>query len=145
LGIYPINHHQSQRYWYLKWVSLFSFPLEAYGFKKRFFSLQSKHIWKCTLFFSIFDRRNLLGLHISQHSPLGKVWELWRKLELNFRVDYVFSNLHNLFFSEKYIFSLYKDFLGNSKGSLLTCKLYNKWLSIHQKVNSQDKLTAVQR
>ncbi|GAB1287383.1 Predicted gene 1527 [Apodemus speciosus] len=38
-----------------------------------------------------------------------------------------------------------KEFLRNIKGSLMTSRLYDQWLDVPQKINHDEKLTAVQR
>lgn len=49
------------------------------------------------------------------------------------------------FFPQKYFSSLYKDFLQNIEGSLMTSKLYDEWIRVPEKVNDEEKLAAVQR
>jgi len=41
--------------------------------------------------------------------------------------------------------SLFKDFLKNIEGSLMTSELYDEWIAVTKKVDEEEKFAAVQR
>ena len=101
----------------------------------------------CASFLYSKSAQNSEGLHVQDKSSTRAGWELWTKLKLNGLLQLkVFWVIYVIFFLfSTYFLFVWKEFLKNIPGSVLTSGLYDEWLGVPEQECEEKKVAAAQR